>query len=182
MPFRLWANWKLGVQSYREQKKGPDKGIDGIIHFYNVPHGAGQIIVSVKAGQNIGPDMIDGLAGTVRREGAQLGLFVCAGKPTDRMRQRAAGQGLVRIGQKTYPVIQIITADDLVDDRIPNLPRVIETSTLRETLRPGKPAKSAPPSPQMTLALPIEGKKKSADTRVHLSGALLAELASTASG
>ncbi len=91
--FQWWANWMLGVQNYRERKKGSDKGIDGIIYFHNPPQGVGQIIVSVKGGQHIGPDMVSALEGTVKREDAQLGIFVCAASPTTAMRRNAAAMG-----------------------------------------------------------------------------------------
>jgi site-specific DNA-methyltransferase (adenine-specific) len=46
--FQWWAAWRLGSQTYREDKKGADHGIDGNIYFHNGPYGAGRIIVSVK--------------------------------------------------------------------------------------------------------------------------------------
>ena len=178
--FQWWANWMLGVQNYRERKKGADKGIDGIIYFHNVPHGVGQIVVSVKAGQNISPEMIDALSGTVGREDAQLGVFVCAGYPTDKMRQRAAAQGIFRVGREQYQKIQIVTAEDLINDRIPRLPRPVETEAFRQPLRPTRPTKTATPDPQLSLALPIIGSKgKRPDVQDHIAGRVLAAVAAS---
>ena len=176
--FQWWANWMLGVQNYRERKKGADKGIDGIIYFHNPPHGVGQIIVSVKAGKNIDPSMIDALAGTVKREDAQLGVFVCLTNPTDNMRQRAAAQGIERIAREQYPRIQIITAAELLSGRVPQLPRVVEAAAFQQSLRPVRPAKVATPQPQLTLPLPIiGGKTKRPNTQDHLSGQVIGALA-----
>jgi hypothetical protein len=176
--FQWWANWIVGVQNYRERKKGADKGIDGIIYFHNPPHGVGQVIVSVKAGQNISPEMVSALEGTIKREDAQLGVFVCAAYPTPGMRRSAAGMGLVRIGREQFPRIQIVTADELVDGPLPALPRPIENDAFTQPLRPPAPAKAATPQPQLSFALPIPGTKaKRTDVQDHLAGSLLAELA-----
>ena len=178
--FQWWANWMLGVQNYRERKKGPDKGIDGIIYFHNPPHGVGQVIVSVKAGQHINPDMISALEGTVKREDAQLGIFVCAAPPTSGMRRNAAAMGLVRIGREQYPQIQITTPEELLNGPHPHMPRAIESEAFRQPLRPPTPAKVATPQPQLSFALPIPGMKgKRADVQDHLAGSLLAEVAAS---
>src|SRR5437868_1582666 len=83
------ANWRVGVQSYRE-RKGEDGGVDGVIYFKNGPFGIGQVIVSVKGGEFLNPGMVRDLRGTVERDGAQLGLLVCLNEPTAGMRQEAA--------------------------------------------------------------------------------------------
>ena len=177
--FQWWANWMIGVQNYRERKKGADKGIDGIIYFHNPPHGVGQTIVSVKAGKHVDPSMIDALAGTVKREDAQFGVFVCLTKPTDGMRQRAAGQGIQHVGREAFGKIQIITAAELLAGGQPRLPRPVETAAFQQKLRPARPAKAAPPQPQLSLALPIlGGKAKRPDVQDHLSGQVIGELAS----
>jgi DNA modification methylase len=174
--FQWWANWMLGVQNYRERKKGADKGIDGIIYFHNVPNGVGQIIVSVKAGQHIGPDMVESLSGVLTREGAELGVFVCVTSPGERsgIRQRAAAQGLVHIGKEPYQRIQVVTAEDLLNGRMPKLPRFIESDVFTQPLRPVRPTKIAAPEPQLSFALPIPGGKgKSNDVQDYLSGKII---------
>ncbi len=134
--FQWWANWLIGVQNYREHKKGADKGIDGIIYFRNGPWGVGSIIVSVKGGQNIGPEMVNALAGTVEREKAQLGVLVCLADPTKRMRQDAAGAGFVNTAQGRYLKIQVATIADLLQGKKPPMPNPIETEAFRQPLRP----------------------------------------------
>jgi site-specific DNA-methyltransferase (adenine-specific) len=48
--FQWWACWFLGAQTYREEKRGADRGVDGNIFFANGPYGTGRIIISVKGG------------------------------------------------------------------------------------------------------------------------------------
>jgi hypothetical protein len=169
---------RIDADGRRERKKGADKGIDGIIYFHNPPHGVGQVIVSVKAGQHINPDMISALEGTVKREDAQLGVFVCAAEPTANIRRNAAAMGIARIGREQYPRIQIVTADELLTGPLPRLPRPIESDAFRQPLRPPLPTKVATPQPQLSFALPIPGMKgKRSDVQDHLAGGLLAELA-----
>jgi DNA modification methylase len=120
--FQWWAAWKLGAQTY-ESKKGGDKGIDGNIFFANGPYGLGRIIISVKAGNNTNPAMVRELAGTVDRENADMGVLVTLGAPTRGMISDASNYGFVpRTPHGRLQRIQIITAEDLIDGRFPNLP------------------------------------------------------------
>lgn len=177
--FQWWANWLLGVQNYREHKKGPDRGIDGLIYFRNGPRGIGHIIVSVKGGQNIGPDMIASLAGTVQREDAQLGVFICLAEPTRRMRSDAAAAGFVQTAQGRFPQIQIAVIEDLLNGRRPPLPKPIETDAFRRPLRPIRQQKSTERETQLSLPLVITGQRGGKQSGVveHLSGRVLAHIA-----
>ncbi|MCP4383779.1 MAG: hypothetical protein GY798_20600 [Hyphomicrobiales bacterium] len=175
--FQWWANWLLGVQNYLEFKKGADRGIDGIIYFRNGPWGVGKTIVSVKSGQNIGPDMIAALAGTVEREEAQLGVFVCLAKPTSRMKTDAAAGGMTKTAQGRFQKIQIATIADLLDGRGPPLPKPIETDAFKHPLRPVRPKAAVEPDAQLSLQLPIPGTRKGAKgVEQHLSGRILARM------
>jgi DNA modification methylase len=120
--FQWWAAWKLGAQTY-ESKKGGDKGIDGNIYFANGPYGLGRIIISVKGGHSLNPGMVRDLAGTVDREGAEMGILVTLNEPTRGMASDAASYGFVpKTPHGRLPRIQIVTAEDLFDGRLPNLP------------------------------------------------------------
>lgn len=120
--FQWWAAWKLGAQTY-ESKKGGDRGIDGNIYFANGPYGLGRIIISVKGGHNLNPSMVRDLAGTVDREKAEMGILVTLGEPTRGMVADAANYGFVpKSAHGRKPRIQIVSAEDLVDGRLPNLP------------------------------------------------------------
>jgi site-specific DNA-methyltransferase (adenine-specific) len=120
--FQWWAAWRLGAQTY-ETKKGGDRGIDGNIYFANGPYGLGRIIISVKGGTHVNPSMVRDLAGTVEREGAEMGILVTLGEPTRGMVADAANYGFVpKTPHGRIPRIQIVSAEDIVDGRKPNLP------------------------------------------------------------
>ncbi|MBZ0146439.1 MAG: restriction endonuclease, partial [Pseudorhodoplanes sp.] len=94
--FQWWAAWRLGSQTYHEDKKGADRGIDGNIFFHNGPYGAGRIIVSVKGGENIGVQMVRDLRGVIEREESEMGVMVTLAEPTAPMMSEAASAGFVR--------------------------------------------------------------------------------------
>lgn len=174
--FQWWANWLVGVQSYR-QRKGGDGGVDGVIYFRNGPYGTGQIIVSVKGGEQLNPGMVRDLDGTVNQEEAQLGLMVCLNDPTPGMRQTAAGYGIVNTAHGRFPKIQVVTIDRLLEGFPVPVPPPLETEAFRQVIRPQRRSRGAP-SPQLSLALPIPGsgtRRKRHDSDEFYSGAIIAE-------
>jgi adenine specific DNA methylase Mod len=156
--FQWWANWLVGVQNYREHRKGADRGIDGIIYFRNGPFGTGRIIVSVKGGDAVSPEMVRALAGTVDREKAELGLFVSLAQPSARMKQEAAAIGIRKTAHGKFPKVQIVTIEELLARKRLNLPP-------RYEVRPGeiigKPARNREPDPQLGFTFGIRGEKSS---------------------
>ena len=179
-PYELqwWANWLIGAQNYREHKKGPDKGIDGLIYFRNGPRGVGQVIISVKGGENVGAPDVDALSGTMKREDAELGILICF-EPTRNMKQYANGSGYVQTAQGRYQRLQLITIEDLLINRLPPLPKPLETEAFRQPLRPTRRPGQQQPDDQLEMVLPIPGGKTKSrpDVRDHLSGRLLARVA-----
>lgn len=149
--FQWWAAWKLGAQTY-ESKKGGDKGIDGNIYFANGPYGLGRIVISVKGGGHVNPAMVRELAGTVDRENAEMGVLVTLAEPTRGMHSDASNYGFVaKTPHGRLPRVQIVTAEDLVLGRLPNLPPLPISDGSRRS-RPRKRDKD-----QMELLLPFEG-------------------------
>jgi len=150
--FQWWAAWLLGAQSYqREERKGPDQGIDGRIAFKNGPFGDGLIIISVKAGENVGVQMIRDLRGVIEREEAEMGILVTLVVPTQPMRTEAARAGFVsKSAHGQLPRLQIITIEQILDRHLPDMPRIprpaSELPRRRQTARD-----------QLELLLPIEG-------------------------
>jgi hypothetical protein len=174
--FQWWANWLIGVQNYIEQKNGADRGIDGIIYFRNGPMGIGKTIISVKGGENIKPEMVAALAGTVQREDAQLGVFICIAEPSRRIYQDASGAGTVNTAQGRFHRIQIATIAELLEGKRPPLPQAIETDAFRNSLRPVRPSRIEAPTEQMSFKFEIKGGKKAAQ-ETHWSGKVLAKIA-----
>lgn len=151
--FQWWANWLVGVQNYREHKRGGDGGIDGKIFFKNGPFGTGRVIVSVKGGDTVNPSMVRDLIGTVEAENAELGLFVCISEPTGGMREVADKAGFVKTAHGQFPRTQIMTIRELLEGKRPTLPPyyVVEDD--------GRPEKQRiqPADPQMVFKFTIPG-------------------------
>ena len=81
-------------------------------------------VVSVKAGAT-GPAHVRDLAGVVSRdEDVEFGVFVCLHAPTQAMVQEALNHGtwVSEYDQKTYPRIQILSAQDLIDGKAVRMP------------------------------------------------------------
>ncbi|HYF35386.1 MAG TPA: DNA methyltransferase, partial [Prosthecobacter sp.] len=118
--FQLWACTLVGAQPYRGGKRGADKGIDGLI-FPEVGGKTEKIIVSVKAGENIGAAMVRDLRGTMEREKAAIGLFITLTNPTRDMVKEAAAAGFYepprKFGDRTFPRLQILTVAGLLAER-----------------------------------------------------------------
>jgi adenine specific DNA methylase Mod len=151
--FQWWAAWFAGAQSYREEKKGADRGIDGNIVFANGPYGHGRIIISVKGGENVGVQMVRDLRGVIEREEAEMGVLVTLVEPTGPMVSEAAAAGFVKkSAHGRLPKLQIISVSDLFDGRQAKLPPLPQVLT-------GIKSKRRQVDPQLSLLLAIPGSK-----------------------
>ena len=132
--FQFWAVSLLEAQPQSEQRRGPDRGIDGLLYFIDGPHRTShKIVVQVKGGRVSSPQVRD-LKGVVEREQAALGLFISLDEPTRDMRTEAASGGLYHsdIWQKDYPKIQIRTIAELLEGKgfeIPPHPPTLQPAT-----------------------------------------------------
>ncbi len=120
--FQKWITAKIGAQPYKSGKKGMDRGIDGYLHFRDADKKPQFAIVSVKGGENITSAMIRDLKGTMEREKAELGLFLTLNQPTREMEKEAASAGLYETGGMKVPRLQILTAEQILDNRRPQVP------------------------------------------------------------
>ncbi len=75
-----------------KNKKGADKGMDGVITFTDENGKVRKVIVSVKSGGVQVKDIRD-LVGAMSRESAPLGVFVTLEEPTGPMKTEAASAG-----------------------------------------------------------------------------------------
>ena len=122
--FQYWAMSLLEAQPQADQKRGADRGIDGLLHFIDgkrrTPH---KVVVQVKGGHVSSPQVRD-LKGTVEREKAAIGLFITLEDPTAPMQTEAvtAGHYHSEIWQRDYPKIQIRTVSQLLTDHHFDLP------------------------------------------------------------
>jgi len=152
--FQWWAAWRIGAQTYREEKRGADRGIDGNILFKNGPYGDGRIIVSVKGGEHVGVQMVRDLWGVVDREEAEMGVLVTLAEPTAPMLREANDAGFVkRSAHGRLPRLQIVTVEDMLSGRMPKLP------PLPQPERKLTPSLKRKDKDQLELLLPFAGEK-----------------------
>ena len=66
--------------------------------------------------------MIRDLKGTIEREKAAIGIFLCLGEPTREMVKEASAHGFYETGGKKFPRIQMLTAEELFAGKRPQVP------------------------------------------------------------
>ena len=131
--FEWWALSLVGAKPVggkagsRKGKKGADKGIDGVINFFEQDEKGKskprQVIVQVKSGK-VGSPVINELVGVVEQEKAAIGVLITLEQPTQPMRKvaLAAGKYDSATWQKSYAKVQILTIGDLLDGEGVDMP------------------------------------------------------------
>jgi site-specific DNA-methyltransferase (adenine-specific) len=119
--FQKWIVAAVGGQPYKDGRRGMDRGIDGYLHFRDADRKPQFGIVSVKGGA-VKPGDIRDLKGTMEREGAVIGLFLSLKEPTREMQREAASAGFYETGGMKLPRVQILTAEQILDKRRPQVP------------------------------------------------------------
>jgi site-specific DNA-methyltransferase (adenine-specific) len=120
---QYWAINRIpAAQHAQNQKKGADRGIDGIVWLRPHKGTYEKALISVKAGENVNVQMIRDLRGTVERDKVKLGIFLTLAEPTKPMKAEAAAAGMAELEGVKCPRIQILTFEDLLNGRQPQLP------------------------------------------------------------
>jgi len=121
--FQWWAVSVIGGQPYGEKKKGADTGIDGYLYYMDEKDKIKKAIISVKGGKNANVSMIRDLGHVIDREKSDIGVFILLEKPTRPMVEEAALKGFYHspLG-KDYPRIQILTIEDILQGKMPDIP------------------------------------------------------------
>ena len=98
------------------QKKGADKGIDGIAYFTGDKDEPEKIILQVKSGNVKSGDIRD-LQGTITLEKAELGIFITLKPPTKEMIKTAKEAGIYKSRYMSQPVdrIMIVTIQEIIE-------------------------------------------------------------------
>jgi len=124
--FQWWALSLINARAYGDKKKGADTGIDGFIFFSDEEGIYKKIIIQIKSG-NVSVKDIRDLGHVISREKAEMGIFITLELPTKPMIKEAVGAGYYRslLTKKDYPKIQILTIEELFDDKKPNIPQSI---------------------------------------------------------
>ena len=123
----LFFGDNLAGNKTKENMKGSDKGIDGVINFAkDLDKGRpvlGKVLVQVKGG-SVHRNDIATLKGDIEREKAEGGLLITLEEPTQPMRQEAVEAGTYEIHytKKEFPKIQIITIHELLNGKQPDMP------------------------------------------------------------
>jgi hypothetical protein len=132
--FQWWALGQVGARP-AEQKKGPDRGIDGRLYFHDDEGDSKQIIFSVKGG-GVTVAQIRDLAGVLDREKEQIGVFLCFEPPTRHMLREAAEAGHYKSTDgSTYPRLQILTVEQILEGKQPLYPRFARSATYKKAPR-----------------------------------------------
>jgi site-specific DNA-methyltransferase (adenine-specific) len=120
--FQWWAVSLVHGQPYGDKKKGADTGIDGYLYFKDEKDKVKKAIIQVKGG-NMGSSHIRDLIGVVHREKAEMGLFLCLESITKPMQLEADSEGFYHspLG-RDYPKIQILTIEQLLEHKKPDVP------------------------------------------------------------
>ena len=122
--FQYWAMSLLEALPRESQRRGADRGIDGLVYFIDGPRrSTHKAVVQVKSGRVSSP-LIRDLKGTVEREKAALGLFITLEESTSAMRAEAVSAGFYHsdVWQEDYPKIQIRTIGELLQGSTFDLP------------------------------------------------------------
>jgi site-specific DNA-methyltransferase (adenine-specific) len=115
------------VDGHPNDKQVGDKGIDGVVRFWETDKTTGEMIVSVKGGATVNPSMVRDLAGTVLRQNAEMGLLITLTPPTKGMIEEVNHSGTYEreLTGKSYPKLQIITVAELLEGKRPSMPEPI---------------------------------------------------------
>ena len=126
-----FERWAVSlVHGTPNQRQVGDKGIDGIARFRvdsgrggKVNRAFGQVLISVKGGQNVNPGFVRDLLGTVETQHAEMGLLLTMVPPTRGMIDAVNHAGTYKTtwGDE-YPRIQMVTVPELLSGKRPNLP------------------------------------------------------------
>jgi Adenine specific DNA methylase Mod len=114
--FEIWACGLVEALPTHNEKKGADRGIDGVIPFFDDKSGTPKrILVEVKSGHVSSRD-IRSLVGALEREKAAIGAFITLEDPTEPMRKEAAAAGFYvsyQMGHRV-PRVQLLTIKELL--------------------------------------------------------------------
>ncbi len=118
-----------GQEGSKVGKKGSDKGIDGVITFFDdATDKPKRILIQVKSGHVKSGDVRD-LRGAVERESAAMGVFITLEASTSEMRTEALTAGYYQSPDRdnTYPKIQIVTIEELLHGGEVKMPPLVAT-------------------------------------------------------
>lgn len=114
--FQYWALSLVEARpDEKDEKKGADRGIDGVIYLLEGKGTARPVIIQVKSG-NVARGDVGNLIGAVSNNNAAMGLFITLEPPTGPMKLEATTAGFYKfpLNGREYPKIQIRTVEELL--------------------------------------------------------------------
>jgi site-specific DNA-methyltransferase (adenine-specific) len=123
--FQKWAVEE--VDGFMTNRKTGDGGIDGRIYFEEPNNKDLQsMVLEVKGGKSVNVNILRDLRGVLDREGERKAGLILLHKLSDRKRKNfekeIATAGFVEIDGKSYPRMQILTIDEILDGQRFNIP------------------------------------------------------------
>jgi site-specific DNA-methyltransferase (adenine-specific) len=122
--FERWAVSLVNGQP--NEKQVADKGSDGTIRF-STGRETERVVVSVKGGKHLMPAFVNELIGAVGTSRSAMGVLITLEKPTRGMVEAANKSGLWTnpANQQTFPKVQILTIEELLAGKKPDLPPLL---------------------------------------------------------
>jgi site-specific DNA-methyltransferase (adenine-specific) len=142
--FEWWACGLVDARPAQDKKKGADRGIDGVIYFFDDDsEKAKKIIVQIKSGSVKRGDIAT-LKGDVEREEAVIGVFITLKEPTRPMIEDAASAGFYDPPHIRFkaPKIQILTVEELLAGKQVEYPKGYEATFKKARFQSKMPDKS----------------------------------------
>jgi site-specific DNA-methyltransferase (adenine-specific) len=116
--FQQWALSLIDARPRTEgDGKGADRGVDGMLYFYESKDKRAKILVQIKGGGVQRSDVAT-LLGDVNNQKSVAGILISLEKPTKPMREEAADAGRYTSKlwhDKDYPRIQLLTIEGLLN-------------------------------------------------------------------
>ena len=120
MAVQQWALSLIDARPRTEgDGKGADRGVDGMLYFYESKEKREKILVQVKGG-GVQRNDVATLLGDVNNQKFAAGILMTLEKPTKPMREEAADAGRYESKlwhDKDYPKIQILTIEGLLNGK-----------------------------------------------------------------
>jgi site-specific DNA-methyltransferase (adenine-specific) len=141
-----FQQWALSLIEARPRTggegKGSDRGVDGMLYFYESQDQRAKILVQVKGG-GVQRGDVARLLGDVNNQKYVAGILLTLEKPSKPMRIEAAEAGRFTSNcwhEKDYPKIQILTIEGLLDgaERVDAPPQLNPFTKARRESKPAK--------------------------------------------
>jgi hypothetical protein len=177
-----FQTWALSLVDGQPRPRGADKGVDGVIFYQQDKKTVRGAIVSVKGGTNIFPRDVRDLIGTMKNNDVPLGVMITLREPSKAMKETARRAGETEVFNRKRPRVQLLTVGELLADKRPNLPPVLDmisTAAVARRASQKRPPRTPTPdeirkAPSFKLTIP-GGKLKDAQKTLLFEEPLLVE-------